>query len=91
LKNKSVSSQLNQLYCIDYGHDWQGSKAVFVSELSFTILAWKIAEKLINENDFEFKSLDSPTKLMLLFCVFPKSQTIMHKLASCEEGADEAI
>lgn len=55
---------------------------MFNSELSFSIYNWKIAERLIYEDGFDLTQVDYFSALELLFCIFPKSQTILHKLCN---------
>jgi hypothetical protein len=47
------------LYTVDYSEDWNKTKSVFMSELSFTILSWKIVENIINLDNFDFSKVDS--------------------------------
>lgn len=81
-KNKPVRDLLDQLYSIDYSQPWDSTSSVFISELSFSIYNWKIAERLIHEDGFDLRQVDRLSALELLFCIFPKSQTILHKLCN---------
>lgn len=80
MKNKKVERSLEKLYSVDHSQSWHKTKSVFQSELSFTILAWKQLEKLIATDNYDLDDIEYYQRVRLLFCIFPKSQTVMHKL-----------
>ena len=65
-------NRLDMIYSMDYVTK-STSKSVFFSELSFTILNWRIAERLIKEEGFRLSDVLKNSQLELLFCLFPKS------------------
>lgn len=69
---KSHMNRLDKIYSMDYYHQSK-STSVFVSELSFSILNWRIAERLIDEEGFFLSMVMRNSQLELLFCIFPKS------------------
>ena len=70
------------MYTIDYSQEWKSPKSVFISEISFSILNWLIAELLLGEQNFDLSMVDDKAKRELLFCLFPKQRTLMHMIAS---------
>ena len=54
---------------------------MFISEISFSILNWLIAERLLGEKNFSLDMVGHESQRELLFCLFPKSTTLMHMIA----------
>ena len=80
-RNSAIKDCLSYLYTIDYSQDWQSPKSVFISEISFSILNWLIAERLLGEKNFSLEMVGDESQRELLFCLFPKSTTLMHMIA----------
>lgn len=76
----------NKIYTMDYFYQSKNNP-VFVSEISFSILNWRMAERIIQEDGFDVSNIETAGQLELLFCIFPKSQTIIHKL--CDNKSPE--
>ena len=52
-KRRTANNRLDLLYGIDYSQAFGSASSVFISELSFSIYNWKIAERLIHEDGFD--------------------------------------
>ncbi len=75
---------LNQLYRVEYGKD------SFRTEASFTLLDWIISDKIQKDPYFDLNDIDIPQKIQLCFNIFPKCQTILHKLAMQSDDANDS-
>ena len=70
------------MYKVDYSEQWGSSKATFVSEQSFTILDWILADKLIKgSSGIKCENIQNEVMVQLTFNIFPGGKTFLHKIA----------
>ena len=71
------------MYKVDYSESWDGSKTKFVSEQSFSVLDWVLADKLIKGRQMETNAdtMKNEVMVQLTFNIFPGGKTFLHKIA----------
>ena len=81
-ENLCPTTIMKPFHCIDYSEPWGGVQSTFLSEQSFTILDWLIANKLIRgkNSQFDIKSFPAQAVMRLAFNIFPGGETILHKI-----------
>ena len=64
--------------------------ARFDNEVTFTVLNWKIMDKLIMDPEFDFENTDHELQVEFCFNILPEGKSILHKLSTnSNEGKDE--
>ena len=81
--HKKKNYLVEKLYSVDYSEDWVGEESLFMAQLSFTMLDWLIMDRMVKHPDFQVENIDQEQTLRICFNIFPKSQTLLHKLAGC--------
>ena len=88
LKKEKIQDELNRLsyesiFSVDYSNDES-----FSVELSFTMLDWRILERIINDRAFDFANVDMKQIMQMCFNVFPRIKSVFHRLAENQHVCD---
>ena len=67
--------------------DFSNSESFSVS-LSFTMLDWRILERIIDDREFDFGNVDMQQILQMCFNVFPRIKSVFHRLAQNQHISD---
>jgi len=62
--------------------------ARFDNEVTFTVLNWKIMDKLIIDPEFDFENTDKELQIEFCFNILPEGRSILHKLSTNTETKD---
>ena len=64
------------MFSVDFSNDES-----FSAELSFTMLDWRILERIMHDRAFDFQNVDMKQILQMCFNVFPRIKSVFHNLA----------
>ena len=79
-KNKKYNL-LENIFSIDYLQPWDDVLARFDTEVTFTLLNWRIIDKLVADSSFDLENTDVELQRDLCFNILPFGRTILHKLS----------
>ena len=74
----NVANLINR---VDYLQKWDSKMSSFDVELSFTVLDWLIADKIIYDKDFSVDDVETEQRIQLCFNIWPQGNGILHLLA----------
>ena len=64
------------MFTVDFANDES-----FNVNLSFTMLDWRIMERIIDDQMFDLTNIDRKHILRMCFNVFPRIRSVLHNLA----------
>ena len=64
------------MFSVDFSNDES-----FSAELSYTMLDWRILERVMTDRAFDFQNVDIKQIMQMCFNVFPRIKSVWHKLA----------
>ena len=62
--------------------------ARFDTEVTFTVLNWKIMDKLIMDPQFDLENTDTELQIEFCYNILPEGSSILHKLSASAEGKE---
>ena len=76
INERLIESTYEQMFAVEFSNDDS-----FNVSLSFTMLDWRIMERIIEDKTFDFANVDEKQILQMCFNVFPRIRSVFHNLA----------
>lgn len=71
------------MFSVDFSND-----EAFSVSLSFTMLDWRIQERIVSDRAFDFANVDTAQIMQMCFNVFPRIKSVFHTLAENQHVCD---